>query len=345
MNLFLDGRDVQPRSALQFLEKIEKNNNVIIGSIHGRFYAMDRDNNWQRTAQSYHCLTEPQHTCNYSITQLIEKNYNETITDEFMPPVAFEKETNVQDGDGIIFFNFRPDRARQLTAAFVKKEFEKFKRKKIDLTFFITPTNYKNDLETTVLFEIQHIENTLKQKLSAAGKTIFTIAETEKYAHVTYFFSADHEQAYPNETQILIPSLKHKNYIDHPCMSAPTITETVLESLRTNPCDFYLINYANADMVAHSGNFEATQKAIECLDTQLKKLYEQLVEKMNGTLYITADHGNAETMFDTKNNQPHTAHTTNKVPFMMIKKDAQKIELHLNQLSDVAQFILQTNFD
>lgn len=341
LHLFLDGRDVSPRSALNFLKQIETDDTVVIGSIHGRFYAMDRDNNWDRIEKSYRCLAKPAHNCEYNITQLIQKSYDENIDDEFIPPIAVEKETNVQDGDGIIFFNFRPDRARQLTAAFINKEFKQFDRQKINLTFFITPTNYDADLETTVLFEQQKIENTLKEKLSAAGKTIFTIAETEKYAHVTYFFTAGHEEAFPNETQVLIPSLKENKYVDHPCMSAPAITEAVLKSLQTNPCDFYLINYANADMVGHSGNFKATQKAIECLDAQLKKLYEELVEKMNGTLYITADHGNAEIMFDEKNNQPHTAHTTSKVPFIMIKKNAQKIELHLNQLSDVAQYIFE----
>jgi len=182
----------------------------------------------------------------------------------------------------------------------------------------------------------------LKEVLVQEGKTIFSIAETEKYAHITYFFNGGKEELLPNETRMLIPSLPVKNYVDYPAMSAPNITEKILESLRSDPKDFYLINYANADMVAHTGNFEATVNAISCLDKQLALLYNQIIEKMDGTLYIVADHGNAEDMYDEIVQQSRTAHTTNPVPFIMIQKNLVNVKnsLPLNQLADVAPFIL-----
>ncbi len=185
------------------------------------------------------------------------------------------------------------------------------------------------------------IENTLLDKLYTAGKTVFAIAETEKYAHITYFFGGGREKPYETEERVLIPSIPVKNYIDQPEMSARKITDAVLKSLKTNSADFYLINYANADMVGHSGNLQATVKAIEFLDKELQKLYEQIVEKMDGTLYITADHGNAEDMFDEQSNQPRTAHSTNQVPFLMIQKDLKNSnrKLHINELSNIAPFI------
>ena len=193
-----------------------------------------------------------------------------------------------------------------------------------------------------MLFPTQKVVNTLKEVLAQEGKTIFSIAETEKYAHITYFFNGGKEDLLPGETRVLIPSLPMKNYVDYPAMSASKITTKVLESLQMDPQDFYLINYANADMVAHSGNFEATMQAIACLDKELVLLYNQVVIKMNGTLYIMADHGNAEDMYDEIAQQPRTAHTTNPVPFIMIRKDLANTDqsLPLQQLADVAPFIL-----
>ncbi len=187
------------------------------------------------------------------------------------------------------------------------------------------------------------IEQTLKEQLEKEGKSIFSIAETEKYAHITYFFSGGREEPFSNEKQVLIPSIPAKNYVNHPQMSAKEITQTVINSLQQDPADFYLINYANADMVGHSGNLEATIKAVECLDKELDKLYKLVVEKMNGTLYITADHGNAEDMFDQDSGQPKTSHSTNPVPFIMIKKDLKNSEkkLPLKTLADIAPFILR----
>lgn len=346
---FLDGRDTPPQSAGTFLKLLETHLKELgigkIGSIHGRLYAMDRDKNWNRTEQSYRTLTEPQEIAFESWEQALEHYYRIKTTDEFIPPTQLEKNAYIKDGDGVIFFNFRPDRARQLTASFIDPDFKNFTRKPLALAFFITPTVYNTKLKTTALYPAQEdAANTLKEILTQNRKTIFSIAETEKYAHVTYFFDGGREESTPNETRILVPSLHTKQYAQQPEMSAHAITQKVLLSLKTDPCDFYLINYANADMVGHSGNFGATIKAVEYLDQQLGVLYNQVVEAMGGTMYVTADHGNAEEMYDEKAHQPRTAHTSNPVPFIMLRSDLKGIgkeKLPLTQLSDIAPFILK----
>lgn len=343
---FLDGRDTPPQSATTYLQRLDKVLKDIghgtIGSIHGRFYAMDRDKNWQRTAASYNVLTQVQKQSR-TWQEVIEQNYRNNITDEFIPPTQLDATSIIKDGDGIIFCNFRPDRARQLTAAFMQKGFAHFPIKQLNLACFVTPTAYNTTLQTDVLSPRPNIPHTLKEVLAAHNKSIFSIAETEKYAHVTYFFNGGKEEPVATETQALIPSLPAKNYIDHPEMSAQKITYTVIKSLQTDPKDFYLINYANADMVGHSGNLDATVKAIEVLDDLLNQLYTLVVKKMQGVLYITADHGNAEDMFDTKTGQPRTAHTNNPVPFVMIQQGLElpDKQLPLDQLADIAPFILQ----
>ncbi len=345
VHAFLDGRDVPPKSAKKYLEELDKKlkkYGAVLGSVSGRFYAMDRDNNWNRIEKTYRTLTEHQKINFTNWPDVLKHYYAKNITDEFIPPTQLSKNTLIKNGDGIIFFNFRPDRARELTQCFVDPHFNHFKINHIDLAFFITPVSYAKNLATTSLFTMPKITNTLKDVLAQHNKTIFSIAETQKYAHVTYFFNGGREKKEPHETWKLIPSLRIQNYAQAPCMSAPQITAAVLESLKTDPADFYLINYANADMVGHSGNMKATVKAIECLDYQLGKLYDQIINKMNGTMYITADHGNAEDMYDEKIHQPKTSHTTNPVPFIMIRQDLQgKSEtLPLTQLADIAPFIL-----
>lgn len=350
---FLDGRDVLPKSAAIYLERLEhflkQYPTAIIGSLHGRFYAMDRDLNWDRTAASYYVLIGDYFLAGPVIPHFptwqsaLDYYYSQDITDEFIPPTPlFPIMQPIQKEDGIIFFNFRPDRARQLTASFVEPYFYTFPTGEMPLSFFITPVSYGEAYPTTVLFPSRYITHTLKEIVAAHGKTIFTIAETEKYAQVTYFFNGQKEVIEPGEAQILIPSIKARSYVRFPCMSAPKITKQALKSLNKDPFDFYLINYANADMVAHSGDFKATVKAIKCLDKELGKLFEQVVVNMNGTLYITADHGNAENMYDEEHHQPHTAHTANPVPFIMLEKDLKDsvITLPLAQLADIAPFIL-----
>lgn len=345
IHAILDGRDCAPKSADKFLsatEFVSQRYTSVIGSITGRFYAMDRNKNWERTEQIYRMLTTPEPIQFTAWQQALAYYYEHGITDEYIPPTVLSPEAVIKNGDGIIFFNFRSDRARQLTEAFVNPTFSHFKTRHLKLAFFITPVDYGNQSNTLVMF-IQHpAENTLKEILAAHHKTMLSIAETEKYAHITYFFSDGKEQAWPDEERILIPSLSTKNYVDQPEMSAQQITDAVIKSLITEPRNFYLINYANADMVGHSGDLLATVKAIECLDRELKRLYDVIVSKMNGTMYITADHGNAEKKWDKNSNQPSTSHTTNPVPFIMVKKGLENLPvvLPVTQLADIAPFIL-----
>ncbi|MBT3456002.1 2,3-bisphosphoglycerate-independent phosphoglycerate mutase [bacterium] len=342
IHAFLDGRDTPPYSAKKYLELLEKEiqkyDNFFIASIHGRFYSMDRDQNWNRTEQSYLVLTQKQ-AIQSSWKKALEKNYLQNISDEFIPPTQILIDGTIQNGDGVIFFNFRPDRARQLTKALVEKHFAKHGHLNIS---FLCSVPYTPKTEDQAIFKKIKIEKTLFDWLSEMGKTTFTIAETEKYAHVTYFFNGGKEIAGQNETRVLIPSLKTKNYIDNPEMSAKKITQAVIKSIQKKPCDFYLINYANPDMVGHSGDFDATVKAIEFLDKEIGKLYTEIVDRMDGTLYVTSDHGNAECMFDTNSNQNHTQHTTNPVFFIAIDKSMSNGHtLELNGLADITPFILK----
>lgn len=345
IHAFLDGRDAPPKSATHYLQQLETkldNKTVILGSISGRFYTMDRDNNWLRIKKSYDMLTTPEKPRFNNWQQALTNYYADGSTDEFIPPTLLNEHATIESGDGIIFFNVRPDRARQLTACFVDKNFDHFKVKDIMLCFFITPFYYSKHLNTTVLFKPPAITNTLKEVLHHHNKTIFSIAETEKYAHITYFFSGGKEQKYPHEKQMLIESAHAKHYNTIPEMSASLITDTVVQTLQTDPYDFYLLNYANADMVGHSGDFKATVQAIECLDKQLGILYHYIVQKHNGRIYITADHGNAEDMYDESTQQARTSHTTNLVPFIVVDEPLKdkKIDIPLYSLADIAPFIL-----
>ncbi len=333
VHAFLDGRDTPPASALHYLNIIQDDLNNFscgkIASIHGRYYAMDRNNNWDRTQKSFTVLTQQQSTWT-PYENCIAQNYADGITDEFIHPTACIQDHTIQAGDAVIFLNFRPDRAIQLTKKLLS----------LDLAFFITPVVYHASLATTPLIEEVQAHNTLLEILSEHKKTIFTIAETEKYAHVTYFFNGHRDIILPTEQRVLIPSSKILQPEQAPKMQAEAITQAVLNCLQNDPKDFYLINYANADMVGHSGNLDATITAIECLDTQLGKLYQEVVIKRNGTIYITADHGNAEKMFDEQTDQPCTSHTNNPVPFYILTQKAQQ-KVELEGLADVAPLILK----
>ncbi len=330
---FLDGRDCPPQSALIFLDQIESLLKKLkcgkIVTIHGRFYALDRNKNYDRTFKSFNIMTSQQ-TGIEPYEKTIANYYNKGIYDEFIPPFACHQDHTIQENDGVIFFNFRPDRAIQITEQLLK----------LSLQFFITPIMYHPSLATTPLIECKPTNNTLLEQLNQQNKTIFTIAETEKYAHVTYFFNGHKDITWKHETRILIPSLALQP-VEQPAMQAEKITSTVINSLDHNPHDFYLINYANADMVGHSGNLPATITAIEYLDKQLYKLYEKIVLQMQGTLYITADHGNAECMYDVIINQPSTSHTSNPVPFYALNKDKKFNISKLQGLADIAPFILE----
>ncbi|BDC35300.1 2,3-bisphosphoglycerate-independent phosphoglycerate mutase [Candidatus Dependentiae bacterium Noda2021] len=347
IHAFLDGRDVGPQTARTYLEQLQilldQHPNVILGTIQGRFYAMDRDHNWQRTQKSYDVMTSVQQLHFIRWQDALDYYYQHKTFDEFIPPTQLYHQAVIKSGDGLIFSDTRPDRDRQLAQAFTDSQFSHFPTDHLQLSFVITPVMYSADIATMPLLEPQLLRPTLKQELTKQGRTIFTIAETEKYAHVTYFFDGGNESVYPQETRVLIPSLKVPHYDIAPSLSADQITQRVIQSLTTNPCDFYLINYANADMVGHTGNFTATVKAIECLDKELQQLYNQIVIKQNGTMYITADHGKAEDMYDSTLQQPRTAHTTNPVPFIVINKKVahSQTPLPLNQLADIASYVIK----
>ncbi len=377
VHAFLDGRDTPPKSASKYLENLDKVFKETgcgkLGSIHGRFYAMDRDKNWERTERSYDVLTGAEGRANKNNSQeesaqkkdsiplalnsptghiegyagweqALDYYYSQNITDEFIPPTRLIENCEIKSGDALIFFNIRADRARQLTRALIDPNFKEFKTKKIDFAFVVTGIIYQQDLETIPLVKKNIVPETFFDILEQNNICMFAIAETEKYAHVTYFFNGGQEKVRTCETRILIPSIPKKQYINLPQMSAPAITDTVLNSLDKDPQDFYLINYANADMVGHSGNFEATVKAIKILDLELEKLYKKIVLELNGTIYLTGDHGNAEYMWDKETNQPRTSHNTDPVYFLVLNKNLEnkKIDLNnLHELSDIAPYILK----
>lgn len=335
VHAFLDGRDTAPQSAPYFLERLEQVFNEIgcgkLGSVHGRWYAMDRDGNWDRVEKSYQVLTNPELLpSTISWEKLLHNFYAQDITDEFIPPTRLIPAGFINDGDGVIFANIRADRARELTALLLDKH---------TYSFFITAIKYSPDLETDILLEQAVITDTLFDVLAQHHKTIFSIAESEKYAHVSYFFNGGKEIAHPGEKRVIIPSIPAKDYIHNPQMSAHLITDTVIKALEQENYDFYLINYANADMVGHSGNLEATTQAVQYIDHELGRLFDVVVKKYNGTLYITGDHGNAEDKFDQLTQKPRTAHTTNPVYFLMLSPDQTDIK-HMNQLADIAPLIL-----
>ena len=334
VHAFLDGRDTAPTSASYFLKRLENVFNEVgcgkIGSIHGRFYAMDRDEHWDRVEKSYRVLTSTQEIqVKESWQEVLNSYYARDITDEFIPPTRLVPQGYIHDNDGIIFTNTRADRARELTALLLKPQ------QSLHYSFLVTAIQYHPSFITDVLYQQPIVKNSLFDVLAQHHKSIFSIAESEKYAHVTYFFNGGREITHPHEERVIIPSIPKKDYVHIPKMSAVKITDAVINSLDNNMHDFYLINYANADMVGHSGNFEATIQAIQCIDKELERLYEYVVKKYDGTLYITGDHGNAE--------DRRMGHTTNPVYFLMLTNNITAMDktLPMTQLKDIAPFILQ----
>lgn len=347
VHAILDGRDVAPRSAARYLEDLDtvlkKTPGAILGSVIGRFYAMDRDENWQRTEQAYKCLVEQKPIVYDSWKAVLDHYYAQDITDEFIPPTQLNDHCVLQDGDGVLCSNIRPDRAQQLLDVIVNRYTSAISTHPLKIAFLITPVPLDHWPYVSVLYPSKPIPNTLKEILNDHNKTIFCIAESEKYAHISYFLAGGRDKPFEHEQRVLISSIKARNYIQEPHMSANTITSTVIGSLKQNPHDVYFINYANADMVGHSGDLAATIKAIECLDEQLKILYEQVIRKMNGIICVLADHGNAELKYDVVHQQVSKSHTTNMVPFIWVDEDEKdrQFALPLKGLADVAPFILK----
>lgn len=348
VHVFLDGRDVGPRSAAHYLKKLDVVFQEIgcgeLGSMHGRAYAMDRAERLEYLQKSYDVLTQSHASQFKNWQEALEYYYSQGISDEFIPPTTLIAHSCMKPGDGLIFFNIRADRARGLMHLFFDSDLspshpEQSRR----ILWIVTGVRYSAVFPCDILYDAPIVEHTLLDVLEDAQKTTFVIAESEKYAHVSYFFNGGRELVHPHEARMIIPSIPPEKFVQHPEMSAPEITDAVIRSLTKNPRDFYLINYANPDMVGHTGDFDATVKAVRCIDIQLDRLYVQIVEKMGGTMYIVADHGKAEDMYDEKANQPRTAHTTNPVYFLMMQKDIKHKPhlLSLYELSEIAPFILK----
>ncbi len=346
VHAILDGRDVAPQIGKQHTQElVDKMDEIGVGEIatvSGRFYAMDRDKRWDRTELAYDAITLGEGIQSNNPLLAIEKSYNEGVTDEFMlPHVILNKDlqpTVVETGDSIIFFNFRPDRGRQITRAFVDTDFEGFERKKIVSTFYVTMTEYDSTIaHVHVAYRSTPPINTLSSYLSIKGMHQLKMAETEKYAHVTFFFNGGIEQPYLNEDRVLIPSPKVLTYDLQPEMSADGVKEQVLERLKMDKYDLIVVNFANPDMVGHTAVIPAVIKAIETADECLGEIIELLVEK-DGNALITADHGNAEQLIDYVTGGPFTAHTTNKVPLILVGKG--NVKLKEGKLADIAPTLL-----
>ncbi len=347
VHCFLDGRDTPPASAEGYIAKLEekmKEKGVgKIASISGRFYAMDRDKRWERVKKCYDAIVNGNGNKSGSAISAIESSYQKEVFDEFVEP------TNICNGevpiatisknDSVIFFNFRPDRAREITRSLVDSQFNEFETKDLNL-YFVCFTSYDETMPNVkIAFKKEPIKNTLGEILSKKGYTQLRIAETEKYAHVTFFFNGGEEKQYEGEDRILVPSPKVETYDMKPEMSAIEVTEKVLEAISSDKYDCIILNYANPDMVGHTGNLSAAIKAIETIDECVGKVVSAIEEKQ-GNLLITADHGNAEQMIDYKTGEPHTAHTVNPVPFILVSSK-ENVKLKSGKLADLAPTILE----
>lgn len=358
IHAFTDGRDSPPTSGIQHIKELDRETKLIgigtIASLSGRNFSMDRNNNWDRIEKSYRMLTEGKaaETVEDPLMAL-EKSYSKGITDEFVEPtiIASSKQpfVPIKDDDAIIFFNFREDRARELTKAFVEREFDGFDREYLS-TFFVTMTEYERNLPVHIAFAPEEVKNSLGETLSQANKKQLRIAETEKYAHVTYFFNGGKEKPFPGEDRMLIPSPTVSHFDEVPEMSAPQVTERLIETLEQDVYDFILVNYANADMVGHTGNEEATIIACQAADKSLSLLIPAIL-KRGGAMFITADHGNAEELKNLETGEIDTEHSTNPIPLWFVaadnhrEKSADEMVREQNEvrglLSDVAPTILE----
>ena len=348
VHCFLDGRDTPPASAenyiLKLQEKMQEKGVGKIASISGRFYAMDRDKRWERVKKCYDALVLGEGNKETSAIKAIEDSYQKEVFDEFVEPTLIcngtEPIATIGKKDSVIFFNFRPDRAREITRALVDTEFDGFETKKDLELYYVCFTNYDETMpNVNIAFKKEALSNTFGEYISKLGYTQLRIAETEKYAHVTFFFNGGEEKQYVGEDRILVPSPKVETYDQKPEMSAYEVTEKVLEAISKDKYDCIILNFANTDMVGHTGSLEAAIKAVETVDECVGKIVK-LVEEKEGNLIITADHGNAEQMIDYKTGEPHTAHTTNPVPIILVTKK-EDIKLKENgKLADLAPTML-----
>lgn len=345
-----DGRDTLPTEGKTFIQRLQDHlDRLEIGQIvtlSGRYYAMDRDRRWDRVERAYRVMTSDENIVDAPAWKILANAYAENITDEFLPPVRIAPGA-IAAGDGVVFFNFRPDRARQLTQAFVDPNFKGFERALISPLDFVTFTQYDASLSCAIAFPPQNLSNILGEVIAAKGLKQLRVAETEKYAHVTYFFNGGIEDPLPGEDRILVPSPMVATYDQAPAMSAAQVTQEVIAAVEKGIYSMVVVNYANPDMVGHTGQMKATIQALEVVDRCLGELLQSVLQ-MGGTLLITADHGNAECMVDEHGN-PWTAHTTNPVPFILVEGEGVKIPGHGTDvalrddgcLADIAPTILE----
>ena len=341
VHCFLDGRDVPPSSGKHYVEQLQAKMQQLgigqIATVMGRYYAMDRDKRWDRVQRAYDAIACGEAPFAADAAEAVQKSYDAGVTDEFMEPVVCVKDVQVQDNDSMIFFNFRPDRAREITRCFVDEDFTDVKRKTGFLSVdFICTTEYDATMpNVTVAYPHQKLVNTFGEYISNLGLTQLRIAETEKYAHVTFFFNGGVEQVFPGEDRCLIPSPKVATYDLQPEMSAYAVTEEAVKRIESGNYDVVILNFANCDMVGHTGVYEAACKAVSTVDECVNRVVEA-TSKMGGVSLITADHGNAERMID-EDGEPFTAHTTNLVPLYIVGASAQ---LRDGRLADIAPTML-----
>lgn len=348
VHAFTDGRDTDPQSAKSYVEKVQAHMDEIgtgkFASVSGRYYAMDRDKRWERVEKAYDAIVEAKGNTAESAIKCIEDSYAAGINDEFIVPTIILEDGKpagkVNENDSVIFFNFRPDRAREITRAITDRKFDGFKRTLV-ATKFVCMTTYDATMEDiSVAFGPEDIVNTLGEYLSKNGKEQLRAAETEKYAHVTFFFNGGKEEAYKGEDRILVPSPKVATYDLQPEMSAYELLDKVLAAIDEDKYDFIAVNFANPDMVGHTGVMEATEKAIKTVDECVGKLFKKLLS-IGGSGIITADHGNAELMIDKLTKRPITSHSTNPVPFIVVGDEFKNAELLSDgRLSDIAPTVL-----
>ncbi|MCK4938233.1 MAG: 2,3-bisphosphoglycerate-independent phosphoglycerate mutase [Methanosarcinales archaeon] len=347
VHAFLDGRDVPPRSALQYITQTEKRMQELgvgkIATVSGRYYSMDRDKRWERVCLAYDALTMGEGETAPSAEKAVMSAYERGENDEFVKPTVVlsgkRATATIHDGDAVIFFNFRSDRARELTGALTLNDFTGFHRKQAPDIHFVCMTRYDETFDVPIAFPHEHIDNTLSEYLSNCNKRQLHIAETEKYAHVTFFFNGGLEEPYKGEDRLLIPSPKIPTYDLQPEMSAYEVTNALLDRIEFGNYDVIIANFANLDMVGHTGMLDATMNAAKVVDECLGKMLDVILSH-GGAALVTSDHGNSEQMVYYDDESPHTAHTTNRVPLIFFS-EIEDIEIHEGILADIAPTMLK----
>ncbi|MFT6500509.1 MAG: 2,3-bisphosphoglycerate-independent phosphoglycerate mutase [Crocinitomicaceae bacterium] len=341
VHAFTDGRDCDPKSGLGFIKELEKEiegTTIKIATVIGRYFAMDRDNRWERIKKAYDVMVHAKGQEFSSASEAISASYTEGTTDEFIEPCVISKEGTIKDGDIVICFNFRTDRPREISIALTQKDLHEYNMAALDISYY-TMTNYdKTFLNVNVIFEKDNLAMTLGEVLERNNKTQVRIAETEKYPHVTFFFSGGREKEFEGERRLLVNSPKVATYDLQPEMSAPEVRDQIVNDINTNSPNFICLNFANPDMVGHTGDYKAIQKAVETVDGCLKDVVEAGLEK-NYEFIIIADHGNADYAIN-PDGSPNTAHSLNPVPVVFVSKNETKVTIQDGILADVAPTIL-----